>query len=53
MYRAKMWASVMNSRVVDSGFTTSEIDFWALRLSSTKFECVMMQPLGLPVVPEV
>ena len=53
MKRAKTCAVVMNSRVDDPGATTSPIATAALRLSSTKFECVMMHPFGRPVDPEV
>ena len=53
MKRAKTWAVVMNSSVVDCGLTTSLIATAALRQVSTKFEWVRMQPLGTPVDPDV
>ncbi len=53
MNRANTCASVMNSRVLESSFTTSGIALVALRAVSTKFAWVRKQPFGLPIVPDV
>ena len=54
MNRAKMCAVVMKSRVDAPGTPTTSLSATAeLRQSSTKFECVSTQPLGLPVDPDV
>ncbi len=53
MKRANTCAVVMNSTVEAPGLTTSDIATAAFRDSSTKFECVRMQPFGRPIVPEV
>lgn len=53
MKRAKTCAVVMKRRVDDPGATTSDMADAALRLVSTKFAWVSMQPRGRPVVPEV
>ncbi len=53
MKRAKTCACVTNSSVDVPGPTTSFMTTRALRHSSTKFECVIIVPLGRPVEPEV
>jgi hypothetical protein len=54
MNRAKTCAVVMKSSVDAPGWWMSSVRATAeLRLSSTKFECRMMHPLGRPVDPEV
>ena len=54
MKRAKMCAVVMKSSVDAPGSATTSLSATAeLRQSSTKFECVSTQPLGLPVEPDV
>ncbi len=53
MNRANTCAVVMKSRVDEPGATTSFIATEALRVSSTKFEWVRMQPFGTPVEPDV
>ena len=54
MKRAKMCAVVMKSSVDAPGSATTSLSATAeLRQSSTKFEWVSTQPLGLPVEPDV
>ena len=56
MDRARMWATGMKSSVLLRSLKTSSVTLWparTLRIWHSRLACVIAQPLGRPVVPDV